>query len=351
LINIIYNISRHDDGIKQLNTLQAISLVKVFQSNNEDTVLSTSCCMILALLSTPEEIKNDRKCMENVLDALLELVYNASVSSTYYDVKFLNFHVSEPLAVFVKLFNDDRTLDYVMEHSLVDLHTSSSVEFFTNLLIEYHSRVSNDDPLKQTTCTALVNILWSISFQDKYKQKLKGADVKFKELIQNLSKEPKEKTASDHYVPQHIENIQKAGESLLFNIDESINPATKHIDDASTISNIKQKPSIMFSYSHKDIDVCRQLYNEIVKRGYDIWVDYNFIKIGDQWEQIAVGMKQASLILCLMSEDYFKSNSCRQEAMFALERLKAQKKTIIPIYLEKPELPDWFGKLVLRINI
>ena len=44
-------------------------------------ILNTMCCMILALLSTPEQIKNDSKRMNNVLDTLLEIVYHASVSS------------------------------------------------------------------------------------------------------------------------------------------------------------------------------------------------------------------------------------------------------------------------------
>ena len=58
-------------------------------------------------------------------------------------------------------------------NSQVDLHTSSTIEFFINLLIDYHSDMGDEDHSKLATCTALVNILWSVSFQEKYKQKLK----------------------------------------------------------------------------------------------------------------------------------------------------------------------------------
>ncbi|CAF1646945.1 unnamed protein product [Didymodactylos carnosus] len=80
LLNIIHNISRHDDGVDALNSFNAINVIKEYQSYNKDDFL---CSMILALLSTPEEIKNDRKRMNNVLDQLLEIVYDASLSSDY----------------------------------------------------------------------------------------------------------------------------------------------------------------------------------------------------------------------------------------------------------------------------
>ncbi len=147
LISIIYNISRHDDGIKKLNALNAADVIKIFQDRDEYIELNTKCCMTLALLSTPEQIKNDHKRMNNVLDTLLEMVYEASVSSDYRHPAS-SYHLSELLIVFVKLFNDDRTLDYIMEHSQVDLHTSTTTDFFINLLINYYSKVNNENRLK-----------------------------------------------------------------------------------------------------------------------------------------------------------------------------------------------------------
>jgi cell division protein FtsB len=279
--------------------------------------------------------------MYDVLDKLLEMVRDASVSP---DDCTGGFHLSEPLIVLVKLFNDDHTLDYIMEHARVDLHTSSSTEFFINLLIKYHSTIGNEGPLKQATSTALVNILWSISFQGRYKQKLKNANTKFKELINNLTNESNEKIVSNQYVPQYLENIRKAAKGLLFNIDELIHPETEQLDGISAKLGNNQKPMIMISYSHADTHFCTQLYNEILKRGYDIWIDFEFIKTGDLWETIAVGMKQSRIIVCLMSETYFQSKSCRLEAIYALDKLQGTK-SVIPVFLQKHELPLWLGKL------
>jgi hypothetical protein len=299
--------------------------------------------MVSALLSTPEQIKKDHKRMNNVLDILLETVYYASIASDYRHLDS-GYHLSELLIVFVKLFNDDRTLDYIMEHSQVDLHAPTTLDYFINLMTNYYSTVSNENRCKLLTCTALVNILWSISFQDRYKQKLKNSNTQFKQLIHYFSKETNQKIASHQYIPQYIENIQKAATGLLVNIDEVAHPTTEQVNQTATatVTNNNKKAMIMISYSHEDTEFCKQLYEEIKKREYDIWVDFNFLKTGDPWEQIAAGMKRANIITCLISEDYCKSKSCRLEATYALEKLQATK-PVIPVMLRKHELPDWLG--------
>jgi hypothetical protein len=285
--------------------------------------------------------------MNKVLDTLLEMLYDASVSSNY---RVRGLHVSEVLIVFVKLFNDDRILYYIMEYSQVDLHTPTPVEFFINLLVDFHSKISNENLFKQATCTVLVNILWSLSFQEKYEQKLKKASTKFKELILKLREETNENIPPNQYVPQYIENIQKTVTGLLFNIDELVHPATEQTVDSSKIFDNNQKPMIMISYSHQNADFCKQLYNEILKKGYDIWIDLKFLKTGDLWEQICAAMKRANIIVCLMSEEYCKSKSCRWEATYALDTLQATK-SVIPVFIQKYELPDWLGKLILTMHI
>lgn len=337
VVVIIYNISRHDDGVQQLNNLKTSEVIETFQSTNDDIKTDIACYTVLVLLATPEQIKNNKKRLTHILDKLLEKVYDASISPDHRAGNEL--HLSELLIVFVKLFNDDHALEYIMEQSKVDLHTSSAIEFFINQLLYQYFEITDEEPLKQATCTALVNILWSVSFQEKYKQKLKDADIRFKQLIENLTKQTNQKSSPNQYVPQYIENIQKAAAGLLYNIDELVHST----DETSTAVEKSEKPLIMISYSHKDSEFCKQLHDEISKRGIDIWIDFKFLKTGDLWEQIAAGMKRARVIVCLMSEDYCKSKSCRWEATYALEKLQATK-SIIPVFLRTYELPDWLGK-------
>ena len=81
----------------------------------------------------------------------------------------------------------------------------------------------------------------------------------------------------------------------------------------------------MISYLHEDMLFSIELSNEIHKHGYDIWVDFHFLKTGDLWETICHGMKHANTIICLISEDYYKSKSCRLEDTYALDKLQANK--------------------------
>jgi hypothetical protein len=113
------------------------------------------------------------------------------------------------------------------------VHAPSTTEFFINQLLYYHFEIDDEYPLKQATCTcaALVNILWSVSFQEKYKQQLKDAGTKFKGLIQNLTIKTDQKTSPDQYIPRYIENIQKTATGLLFNIDE----LTHSVSGTSTV--------------------------------------------------------------------------------------------------------------------
>ena len=291
--------------------------------------------MTLVLLLSPEEIKKDSKRMNHILDKLLAKVYDASISSDHRADGEL--HISELLITFVKLSNDDHTLNYIMEQSPVDLHTPTKTVFFINQLIYHYCEIKNDDSLKQATCTALVNILWSLSFQNKYQQQLKNAGTKFKEIIIRLTKTIDANVSPNQYVPKYIEDIQKAAAGLLFNIDELTSSAIESVSENS------QKPMVMISYSHQNVEFCKQLYNEILKKNYDVWIDFQFLKTGDLWEQIAVGMKRANVIVCLMSEDYCKSKSCRWEATYALDKLQSNK-SIIPVLLQKYPLPDWLGK-------
>ncbi|CAF1510742.1 unnamed protein product, partial [Adineta steineri] len=97
------------------------------------------CMMTMALLSTPEQIKNDRRRMNNILDQLLEIIVNASKQSSNYLYRV--WHILEPLIVLVRLICYNRTLDYILQHAQVRIDTSSTVKF----LIDTSCIISEDD--------------------------------------------------------------------------------------------------------------------------------------------------------------------------------------------------------------
>ncbi|CAF1586768.1 unnamed protein product [Rotaria sp. Silwood1] len=98
LISIVYNLARHDDGADELNKYGAIDMIKKFKNikpEKKDTRIFTAS-MALALLSTPEELKQNKKGMNTVLDQLLQLVIDAAKSDRY---RHDGFHISEPLGI------------------------------------------------------------------------------------------------------------------------------------------------------------------------------------------------------------------------------------------------------------
>ncbi|CAF1449540.1 unnamed protein product [Rotaria sordida] len=89
--------------------------------------------MTLALLSTPNQIKVYRKEIKPILDELLQITIYASTAEKY---RYNGFHVSEPLAVLVKLFIDGTTFDYIMNQAQTNpsSNLTSTIKLFSNLL-------------------------------------------------------------------------------------------------------------------------------------------------------------------------------------------------------------------------
>ncbi|CAF2778304.1 unnamed protein product [Rotaria sp. Silwood2] len=348
VVGVIYNISRHDDGIQVLNSLDTTNKIKEVQMHNKDPEINIMCSMIMALLSTPEQIKNDRKRMNNILDQLLQIVVDTSKQSP----KYLHggWHISEPLIVLVRLICYERTLDYILQHAQVEFETSSTIEFLIKTLLKFDKEVGADDPLKLSTCTAFCNILWSISLRSQYKQELQE-NKEFKMWIEKIATDEFVPN-STQYVPKYIENIQKAADGILCNIDNKnqVNIPSVTIRDGhqSVVSALvphsltDRKPSIMISYAHSDSDVCKQLYNEVVKHNqqFDIWIDWKNSKTGYLWGKIADGIADASVIVCLLSNKYYESKSCQQEFVYAHDHLK---KPVIPVYILYDKPPGWLA--------
>ncbi|CAF1502375.1 unnamed protein product [Adineta ricciae] len=336
LIGIIYNISRHDEGVQILNALDATNKLKEFQKDHRIAEIDIICAMTMALLSTPEQIKNERKRMNNILDQLLEIVNDASKRPPTYMSD--GWHISEPSIVLVRLICYERTLDYILQHAQVEFDADSIVKFFIELFLNFHKQVQQNDPLKLSTLTALCNILWSISLRQQYKDELKE-NLQLKSLLEEFIHQ---KTLIDptHYVPKYMENIQKAAEGILCNINTNeINLSNQQ--QISTLTKDK-KPSIMISYAHSDNSICSQIYNELDKynRQFDIWIDWKNSKTGYLWGKIADGMADANIILCLLSSKYYESKSCQQEFVYAHDHLK---KIIIPIFILDDKPPGWIA--------
>ena len=220
---------------------------------------------------------------------------------------------------------------------------ASTISLFAKLFIEFRAACADKLQLEQFTSMALLNILWSISFQQRYKTKLQQNKELLK-IIESLAKDNSEMVV-DQYIPRSMESIAKAANGILYNLNEGSDKKEATIVDSHLVSKVSnEKPMVMISYAHDNNPFCDKILDEFGKNRhlFDIWIDRDHCSSSeDLWEKIARGIRQSNLVICLLSQDYFNSKSCRKEASFAVQR----KKAIIPVYIGEPGDCDWLGML------
>ncbi|CAM4901135.1 unnamed protein product [Rotaria socialis] len=328
-IGIIHNISRHDDGAAEINSLDGLAILKNFQNNNSHTLNDTNNLLIsmaIALLSTPKQIRSDNKRMNRILNRLLQITMEASETENHRNR--VGFHISEPLGVLAKLLVDDHSLEYVLSHAETDpqLDVTSTIDLFVKLFIEFRGASVQKNQREQ--------------FTYHYKTKLQQNEEFFK-TVKSLAMDSSETVTVDDYVPRSMESMRKAANGILYNLSETLNDKKVDITNKQSVFNTgSEKPMIMISYAHANDQFCDKILAELARKEnlFSIWIDRDHLSSNeDLWEKIAHGIKQSYVVLCLLSQDYFNSKSCRKEASFAVKR----KKEIIPVYIGEPGDCDW----------
>ncbi|CAF0745362.1 unnamed protein product [Didymodactylos carnosus] len=298
--------------------------------------------MALALLSTPEQLKSDQKGMNGVLNQLLQLTIGAAKGSRH---RCGGIHVSEPLAVLAKLFVvEERTIDYILCHAETKPPSdmSSTIRLFASLLLTFRSALDGNDPLKQFTLIAVLNILWSISFQAQYSRELIASNDELISIVKSLAESDDKKTINQ-YKPRSMEGIKEAARGILLNLDIDINDSSKTKEEIQKDKSNALTALSLRSYSHRNKEFCVKVLELLSTRNdvFDIWIDQTHCQsVGDLWESIADGMEQAQIIVCLISKHYYESKSCRQEFQYATDTLH---KSIVPAFLEDFEPRSWLG--------
>ena len=158
-----------------------------------------------------------------------------------------------------------------------------------------------------------LSILWSLSFNPQIQKELR-ANRAFMSKLTCLKEEAKDA------------KMRKIIFGILWNLEE------KRLD------RVVSEPTmfdIMISYSHKDEAICKPIYEELVKAGYRVWIDFDQIH-GNVMDAMAQAIEQSETILICMSEQYRRSNYCRAEAHYAFQR----QLRIVPILLQEHYQPD-----------
>ncbi len=160
------------------------------------------------------------------------------------------------------------------------------------------------------------DIIWALSFNQDIQQQLRSRSS-FMTKLTHLAKE------CDN------EQMRKIIHGILWNLE------INHEDRTTLEMNETKTFDIMISYSHKDKNLCQQIYKELTKAGYSIWIDFDQMH-GNVMDAMAQAIEQSHTVIICMSEEYRKSNYCRAEAHYAFQR----QRKIVPVLLQKRYKPD-----------
>ena len=314
-----------------------IFVFRLFRKVDVEDSRTLIASMALALLSTPEQIKQDKKGMNSVLNQLIQLAIKAAKDPRF---RSGGFHVSEPLAVLVKMFVvEERTVDYVLSHAEIDppIDLQKLLQLFTSLFFQFAREEKSKYILQQFTLIALLNMFWSFSFQPIYAKELFQIE-NFVETVRFVLENENKEILVEQYTPRSMESLSQAATGILHNLDVKIKNERIHS------KKIDEKPSVMISYCHMDDAFCSRLleFFSTNSNEFQIWIDRTHCQaVSDLWAAIADGMERSSVIVCLLSDEYFESKSCRQEFIYAIDSLK---KPLIPILLGNFSPKGWLGE-------
>ena len=101
------------------------------------------------------------------------------------------------------------------------------------------------------------------------------------------------------------------------------------------------KNNIFISYSRRDFDEVKELYNTIKSRikGINIWFDITGIESGDEFdEKIINAIDNSEIVLFALSDNSINSKWTKDEVMYA----KNTGKRVVPVLLKGGQLKGWF---------
>ncbi|CAF1199721.1 unnamed protein product [Rotaria magnacalcarata] len=202
-----------------------------------------------------------------------------------------------PIIYFLRGFANISKNDYIQKK----MAESGKISLFVEMCDEY--------PI-------VYEIIWALSFNQDIQKQLRSNSpfmIKIKQASSQCD----------------ADQMTKTIQGIVWNLESN------HQDHAKSIATTENTFDIMISYSHKEKVLCKQIYAELIKAGYRVWIDFDQMH-GNVMDAMAQAIEQSNTVVICMSEQYRKSNYCRAEAQYAFQR----ERKIVPILLQKQYKPD-----------
>ena len=93
---------------------------------------------------------------------------------------------------------------------------------------------------------------------------------------------------------------------------------------------------VFISYSRRDEDFIKQLYQKLIDSGISTWYDRKNIEVGNQWAaDIVLGIKECKIFVLVVSPDSTASVNVRKEVDLAMR----YQKQIVPLIWRPTDIP------------
>ncbi|CAF1588561.1 unnamed protein product, partial [Adineta ricciae] len=300
--------------------------------SNDTTVLLHTCLMFLTLIVHKLNInwffRSNSKVRETIA-RMAETIQNQDLSSAAYNI-------------LCETLTDDqlkrlKIADHISSHyfNLLEETIDQSQTNYRRIPVDFMLRafqcLSKNDSLQQKAASLnkisiFINlsdqypvawdIIWTFSFNEDIQEQLRS-NCLFMSKLSHLAKETDD------------EQMRKIVHGILWNL------GTNHNNRLLPNNNEDKTFDIMISYSHKEKALCHQLYQELTRTNYRVWIDFDQMH-GNVMDAMAQAIEQSRIVILCISEQYRKSNYCRAEAHYAFQ---CQRK-IIPILVQKHYKPD-----------
>ncbi|CAF0926297.1 unnamed protein product [Adineta steineri] len=270
------------------NTTIRDTIISVSEAALNDEVCLCGYCLLGEALG--DDLLKDLKIADNISDYFLHVLQEAwNHSSKKYRLI--------PIEYFLRGFQTLSKNDSIQQRTA----SSNKISLFIEMSDQY---------------PVVYDIIWALSFNHDIQQQLRSNSS----FMSKLS----------HLAPQcDNEQMRKITHGILWNLE------INHQDRSISQNTNQNTFHIMISYSHKEKVLCKQLYDELTKSGYRVWIDFDQMH-GNVMDAMAQAIDQSEIIIICMSEHYRQSNYCRAEAHYAFQR----QRRIVPVLMQKHYKPD-----------
>lgn len=350
ILNVLNNIARHDDGIRILKQYNCSTILRRFKDEilyfhigfvvDKPVRLAIFRLMdsIRLLITDPLELYIV-ETNEPTISIMLSTIEHCLALANF---RYHGFHLSELLITVMKLSVHDNILDYILQNNRF-LLVSAAILGILLSNIEHKTIESDNIDLDVLSILALGNILWSISFHEKYKIEL----IKNTDLIKSLETFRTSETTNHVlpyiYLPQQMSSLKRVIDGISQNLFPSSPPMLNNqLNPAG-----KLNCSLMISYSHCNINIAKHL-NELLMTIPQLLINVDFHNGKYLWKETIEMMEQSDVVLFILSKEFFYDKACRQELIYVTDRLK---KLFFPIFIDENFKPTgWLHTRVARLK-